>query len=73
MELREELWNLQTPYFWSKIGVSGDLRISPEAPFIWKLLQIGILRAKGHKNLSNLEVGGPAPARPTPPVIMVVL
>ena len=30
--------------------------------------------AKGHiKNVTNLEVGGPAPAPPTPPVISVLL
>ena len=32
------------------------------------------LEAKGHdKNVSNLEVGGAAPASPTPPVFSVVL
>ena len=50
------------------------MKFSPEAPFIWKLLYIGILRAKGlDKNVPNLEVGGADPIPPTPPAIWVVL
>ena len=62
------------PPFCFKNRGSGGFRVSPEAPFIWKLLYIGILRAKGlDKNVPNLEVGGAAPIPPTPPVIWVVL
>ena len=35
---------------------------------------IGILKAKDHyENILNLEVGGQAPATPTPPEVLVVL
>ena len=62
------------PLFCFKNRGSGGFRVSPQAPFIWKSLYINILRVKGHdKNFSNLEVGGAAPARPTPPVFRVVL
>ena len=62
------------PLFCFKNLGSGGFRVSPKAPFIWKLLQIGILRAKDHnKNFPNSEVGGQAPATPTPPVVWVVL
>ena len=63
----------QTPKF-EAIWESGGFRVSPDAPFIWKLLLIDILRAMDHdKNLLNLEVGGAAPAHSTPPVFRVVL
>ena len=53
---------------------SQNLSASPEAPFNWKLLLIGIVSAKGiWKKVPILQVGGPAHARPTPPVIRVVL
>ena len=51
-----------------------SLVVSPDAPFDWKLLLIGIVSAKGiWKKVPILQVGGPAPARPTLPVIRVVL
>ena len=51
-----------------------SLKISPEAPFNWKLLKFGIVSAKGiRKYLPVLQVGGSAPAPPTPPVFRVVL
>ena len=44
------------------------------APFDWKFLQIGTLRAKDlRKNVSILQEGGFTPAPPTPLVIRVVL
>ena len=51
-----------------------SLAVSPDAPFDWKLLLIGIVSAKGiWKKVPILQVGGPAPARTTPPVMRVVL
>ena len=53
---------------------SQSFRDSSEAPFNWKLLLIGVDTAKGiFLKFPNLQVGEPAPAPPTPPVIRVVL
>ena len=50
------------------------MRVSPKAPFNWKLLLIGIFSVKGIiKNVPILKVSGSAPAPLTTPVIMVVL
>ena len=50
------------------------MAVSPEAPFNWKMLPIGIVSAKGiWKKVSILQVGGSAPAPTTPPVIRIVL
>ena len=48
-------------------------RVSPEAPFNWNLLLIGILSAKGIWKILILQVGGHAPAPPTCPVIRLIL
>ena len=61
------------PYFASKIG---GLEVSE---FILKLhlfgncYKLAYLEPRAIKNVSNLEVGGPAPACPTPPVFRLVL
>ena len=39
------------PYFASKIGGPGGFRVPPK---LWKLLQIGILRAKDHNKKSPI-------------------
>ena len=74
MELREKLSNFDH-YNVSHFQCNNQsLKVSPETPFSWKLLIIGIVSAKGiRKNLPVLQVGRPAPAPPTPPVFWVVL
>ena len=58
MELPEELSNFVAIF--TTIKVEKNLEVSPEAPFIWKLLYIGIFRVQGHnKNLLNVEVCDP--------------
>ena len=58
------------PRFLKQNRGSGGFRVFPEAPFIWKLLKIGLLRAKGlDNNLPNLGVGGAALVPSTPPEI----
>ena len=53
---------------------SQSLKVSPEAPFYWKLLIIGKVSAKGiRKNVPGLQVGGHTPAPPTPPAFRAVL
>ena len=52
---------------------SGDFRVSPKAPFNWKLLQIGILSDKGMgKNYPIFEVGVAFHA-PPPPLELEIL
>ena len=70
MERQKNLWN-----FDYNNKSAQNVRVSPEAPFNWKLLQIDIVSAKGiWKNVLILQVvGGSYPATPTPPVIRVVL
>ena len=51
-----------------------SLRLRYLAPFDWKILQIGTLRAKDlRKNVPVFQGGGSTPAPPTPPIIRVVL
>ena len=75
MELQEKLPNFryynEDEFYWN----AQSLVVSPDASFDWKLLLIaGVVSAKGiWKKVPILQVGGPAPARPTPPVIRVVL
>ena len=74
MELREKLSNFDHYNESHFRYYTQSLKVSPEAPFNWKLLIIGIVSAKGiRKNVPDLQVGGPAPASPTPPVFRVVL
>ena len=62
----------ETPKLW--VLQFQSLGVSPEAPFNWKLLPIGIISVKGiWKNAPILQVVGPAPDPPTPLVIRVVL
>ena len=50
-----------------------SLKVSPETPFYWKLLIIGIVSAKRiRKILPVLQVGGHAPVPPTPQVFRVI-
>ena len=59
------------PYYIKKIP---SLKLRKLAPFDWKFLQIGTLRAKDpRKNVLILQEGGSTPVPPTPPVIRVVL
>ena len=70
MELQEKLSNFGITLKMT----SQSLRVSLEAPFYWKLLLISIVSTKWKKqNFSVLQVGGPTPAPPTPPVLRAVL
>ena len=70
MELSEKLSNFD---YQNKCNTQ-SLRVSPEAPFDWKLLLIGPVRVKGIiKNVLYLEVGGSNSAPPTLFVIRIVL
>ena len=74
MELREKLPNFGY-YNENKFYCSTQsLVASPEAPFDWKLLPIGIVRVKGIlKNFPKLQVVGPSPIQFIPTVIRIVL
>ena len=53
---------------------SQSFRLRHLAPFDWKFLQVGTLRAKDlRKNAAVLQEGGSTPDPPTPLVIRVVL
>ena len=74
MELQEKLSNfgyyIENDFHCN----SQSLKVSPEAPFNWKLLIFGIVSAKRiRKILPVLQVCGSTPAPPTPPVFRVVL
>ena len=74
MELQEKLPNFRYYNEDEFYCNTQSLAVSPDAPFDWKLLLIGIVSAKGiWKKASILQVGGSAPVRPTTPVIRVVL
>ena len=69
----EELSNKNSTFIAVKRDYFG-LRVSPEAPFYWKLFKIGIRSAKDiRKDVLIFQVKGSAPAPPTPPVFRVVL
>ena len=74
MELQEKLSNFGHYIENDFHCYSQSLKVSPVAPFYWKLLIISIVRTKGiRKNIPVLQVGGHAPAHSTTPVFRVIL
>ena len=73
MELQEKLWNLQTPYFASKIGGMEVSDFLPKHHLFGNCYKPTYLELRAiTKNSHNLEVGDAAQAHPTPPVFRVV-
>ena len=74
MELQEKLSNFGHDVANDFHCYSQSLKVSPKAPFYWKLLIFGIVSDKGiRKNVPVLQVGGHAPTPLAPPVFRVVL